>query len=92
MPKRKSPPATTQDNVPPLDVPRSRAYAPFVMRTDEAAYYLNISPRSFHELAKTEGFPLPVSIHGSMTGWFTADIEAWMQGKREAAANVNSWD
>lgn len=45
----------------------------------EAAQYLGVSERKFHDMRGTEGFPAAVSLGARSVRWRTADLEAYVQ-------------
>lgn len=58
---------------------------PAVLRPKQAAQYLSIGIASFWRLAKEDkDFPKPFKIATQATAVMRADLDAWLQRKREA--------
>lgn len=61
---------------------------PMAMRREKAAAYLDLSPSAFDTLAASPGFPKAMPIHGSVKAWHRADLDAFLEDRRAAAATA----
>ena len=57
-----------------------------IMRVQEVARLLGISPSTVRRLAKrgTHGFPRPKSLFGRSVGWLHSDVMRWIQTRKTA--------
>ena len=57
---------------------KSAAEAPLLLKAEEVARMLAISPRTLWRLVSAEGFPQPIHLGGS-TRWRASEVAAWVE-------------
>lgn len=67
---------------------------PAVLRAPLAAAYLGLSRAAFDAAVKRAALPKPIPIVGSVKGWDRAELDAWLDARRNpgAALTGNEWD
>lgn len=68
--------------------PSVTEYAPRLMRAEEAARYVAMSPSSFREQVRLRKLPQPVPMPSRNAVWDRHDLDEWVENRREA----NEWD
>lgn len=59
---------------------------PLMLRRELAAAYVGMSPSTLDAEAKAGRVPAPVPMTPSLKGWHRADLDAWAEDRRAAAA------
>ena len=65
---------------------------PRIMRRENAAQYLGISPSILDKEVAAGTLPKPIPITGSIRGWVRDDLDAWIDDRRNIQNTVNEWD
>lgn len=61
-----------------------------MLRREQAAGYLGLSASLFDSAVKDGLMPRPVPLVGSVKAWHRADLEAWAEDRRAAAAEAHA--
>ena len=65
---------------------------PRIMRRENAAQYLGISPSILDREVAAGSLPKPIPITGSIHGWVRDDLDAWIDDRRNSQNMANEWD
>lgn len=68
------------------------SYPPLLLRREEAARYVGMSPSAFDAEVKAGRVPAPVPTTGSLKAWHRLDLDGWAEDRRTAAEAANPWD
>lgn len=60
---------------------------PRIKRINEAATYVGLSRSTAYRLLKLGLFPAPLKLSASSVGWDVADLDAWLDAKKNNPAH-----
>ena len=66
---------------------------PRVLRREQAAAYVGMSPSLFVREVEAGALPRPIHLAGTVKGWVRDDLDAWIDDRRAAQSErPNTWD
>lgn len=66
---------------------------PLMLRREQAAAYVGMSPSAFDAEVKAKRIPAPIPTTDTLKAWHRGDLEAWAEERRAAADHApNPWD
>ena len=72
-------------------------FVPLLLRREQAAIYLGMSPSTFDHEVKAGRMPKPIQTTNTLRAWHRGDLDAWAEDRRvecEVPGNPthNPWD